>query len=378
MSPTAAAPVSSLVTVIITTSPTPSAPSTDLLSTALASFRLHCPELAESRVVVTFDAYDQIVSKARLKKGYATAEVARDYVEYKENAKKLIIEEFLDGDVDDPWTKSTAEAEYGSPCIETNVVSYSISQSSSRRVTFIEPFARLGFGLSVRSALRLVETPYVWVHQHDWKLTSDIPLGPIVEVMGASEANEEAPIKYVCFPSIRRLTYADSPFVTDYPALKAVTSALKQDFAVPSDPGSVTIPLTPLFFWHDKPHVASTVHYLARVFPSRLAMGRGDFIEDTVGHRARTQMKGGQWRKWATWLYYPDSGRQQCVRHLLGRTWRGAEQELKQGEYWRAFNAKNALAAAEAATSAEVSSASNGEDDKADVDHGDEGSHFFG
>jgi hypothetical protein len=59
------------------------------------------------------------------------------------------------------------------------------------------------------------------------------------------------------------------------------------------------------------------------VFPTRLAMRRGEFIEDKIGQRARAQMKEGQWAKWATWLYYPDDGDLLCLRHLMGRTWRG-------------------------------------------------------
>ena len=33
--------------------------------------------------------------------------------------------------------------------------------------------------------------------------------------------------------------------------------------------------------------------------------------------------------KWATWLYYPDEGKQLCLRHLNGRTWRGTDGEAE-------------------------------------------------
>lgn len=36
-----------------------------------------------------------------------------------------------------------------------------------------------------------------------------------------------------------------------------------------------------------------------------------------------------QWTKWASWLYYPEEGKQLCLRHLKGRTWQGAQQEAE-------------------------------------------------
>jgi len=150
----------------------------------------------------------------------------------------------------------------------------------------------MGFGLAVRSALRMTETPYVWIQQHDWTLVADIPIDPLLQIMKASEAEPEVPIKYVCFPAPRMLSYAVSAEVIRFPGLLHVTKTLKRNCTSESHP-NVKIPLTPLFFWHDKPHVASTAHYLERVFPSRLAMLRGDFIEDKIGQRARTQMKEG-------------------------------------------------------------------------------------
>jgi hypothetical protein len=107
------------------------------------------------------------------------------------------------------------------------------------------------------------------------------------------ESESGVPINYVCLPAVRMLKYAVSIEVIRFPALKKLTSTLKGEY-YPKEHLEVKILLTPLFFWHDdKLHIASTVHYLARVFPSRLAMLRGDFIEDKIGQRAQTQMKEG-------------------------------------------------------------------------------------
>ncbi|KAL2175072.1 uncharacterized protein P884DRAFT_262969 [Thermothelomyces heterothallicus CBS 202.75] len=341
-----------LLTLIITTSPTPSAPSTELLSQILGSFREHCPELTDCRVVVVLDTYDHISSAARLKKGHVTAEGARKYIEYKQNAKRLILQEYGRRERsyhEQDLIEEQGAAEFGSTAYaqQTNAVPLAITKTDDGRVTFIEPLQRLGFGLAVRSALRLTETPYVWIQQHDWALVADIPLRPLLAVMrehsqpsyGDLDDLEavKVPIKYVCFPSVRMVEYARSDHVMQFPALRALTNLHKQNFTVRSEDGKPTkIPLTPLFFWHDKPHVAETEHYLARVFPNRASLPRGAFIEDTIGHRARTEMKDGQWRKWACWLYYPDEGKQLCMRHLKGRTWRGTEGELAQKlEYMR-------------------------------------------
>lgn len=326
------APTSEALTVIITTSPTPSAPSTELLDTILASFHEHCPLLLECNVVVVLDTYDRIALVNRLKKGSVTAEGAQNFSAYKDNVKRLVLEEFagIESPEDVSLFEEDGQAEYGSPCISTNFTALKIRRTEDKRVIFIEPSERLGFGLAVRSALRLVETPYVWVQQHDWNLIVSIPVQSIVEAMVESDSSEEAPVKYVCLPSPRMLEYADSAHVKLFPSLRQSTAALKRDFSVPSGPHK--IPLTPLFFWHDKTHIASTEHYLNRVFPTRLAMARGAFIEDHIGQRARNQMKEGLFKKWACWLYYPDGGKLQCLRHLHGRTWRGKEAEREKVE----------------------------------------------
>jgi hypothetical protein len=320
------APISRLLTVVITTSPVPSNPSTELISSVLHSFRRYCTELTASRVVVVFDTFSQIAAQSRLKKGHVTAEGAKNFYAYKDSVKKLILQEYQLGDGCYELTKYTSEAEYGSPQDAKNVVQLEITHTNDKRVTFIEPSERLGFGLAVRSALRVIETPYVWIHQHDWVLVSHIPLGLLLEIMQASEDDNEVPVKYLCLPSIRMLSYATSSHAVEHPTLRLLTSALKRNFVLVSQP-KVSVTLTPLFFWHDKPHIAQTAHYLSRVFPTSLALRRGDFIEDKIGQRARAQMKEGLWHKWASWLYYPEEGRLLCLKHLQGRTWNGSEYE---------------------------------------------------
>lgn len=291
-------------------------------------------------MVVVFDTFVDVAPANRLKKGYVTIEGAANWPVYKQNVEKLVLREFAGVEEDVFMTTEERQAEWGStgPPSNPNQTPYSIRRTGDRRVTFIEPSERLGFGLAVRSALRAVDTPYVWVQQHDWSLSANIPVESIVKVMKTSNAHEEAPVKYVCLPSARMLGYASSGHVAHFAALRQTTAAVKRDFSV-SSRSEETVSLTPLFFWHDKTHIASTEHYLQRVFPSRLAMPRGAFIEDHIGQRARNQMKEGQWKKWACWLYYPQNGQQLCLKHLKGRHWRGTEAERKKIETYRLENA---------------------------------------
>lgn len=330
--------VAGQLTVILTTSPTPSAPSTALIEATLQSYASHCPTLLRCRFIVVIDTYDRIGPEARLKKGQVTAEVAQDFELYKANVKELMLLQLQQSPETDRLQQGRGKAEFGHRPIETSYIAFLTSSTADKRVTFVEPDKRLGFGLAVRTALRLAETPYVWIQQHDWALAADIPLEPIISIMGDTASDEVGPVKYVCFPSVRMVSYATSAHVMDYPVLKDLTASLKKDHTSASQP-NVKIPLTPLFFWHDKPHIASTTHYLTRVFPTRLAIPKGAFIEDTIGQRARDQMKQGIFAKWACWLYYPEDGTKLCLRHLRGRTWRGAEGELLQKEIWKKHNA---------------------------------------
>jgi hypothetical protein len=339
--PVPQAPISELLTVVITTSPTPSAPTTDLISSVLQSFDTHCPGLLSCRIIVVFDTFDRIGPKNRLKKGTVTEEGARIFEEYKSNVKQLILRihpsTSSSPPASIPLTTTHDKAEYGLHEQPIYHVPFTTTSTPDRTITFIEPTQRLGFGLGVRTALRTARTPYVWIHQHDWTLISPIPLPALLRVL--SQSTPSVPVQYICFPSVRMLRYAVSDHVTHFPALRALTNRYKRTFTFPSSFSSSSddeqVPLTPLFFWHDKPHLAAREHYLDRIFPSRLAIGRGEFIEDRVGQRARDQMKQGIWERWACWLYYPDDGRELVVRHLNGRIWRGQEEEERRRE-WRA------------------------------------------
>ncbi|KAK1675827.1 hypothetical protein BDP55DRAFT_632008 [Colletotrichum godetiae] len=342
LAPPVPASVSELLTLIITTSPTPSAPSTELLDAVFKSIRLHCSDLLSCRIIVVLDTYERIGDVPRLKKGQVTEKGAEEYEGYKDNVKKLVLREYDQQESPHELSREQGEAEYGyngrAATMTTNSATFTVSRTKDLHVSFVEPSERLGFGLAVRTALRIATTPYVWVHQHDWTLVYDIPVAPILDVMKTQDSDDESPVKYVCLASVRMLKYAETAHAQEFSHLRALTAKLRRNFTSKSHPGT-QVPLTPMFFWHDKPHIAATDHYLTRVFPTRLAIPRGAFIEDTIGHRARNQMKEqGMWARWACWLFYPDEGKQLCLRHLDGRKWRGAEGEVTMKEIWKQAN----------------------------------------
>ena len=421
--------IASLLTIVLTTSPTPSAPGTDLVAAVIASFRAHCPALLACPVIVVFDTYDHIGPQLRLKKGWVTPVEAAHYETYKANVKALLTDTWgAGGATEEVEEEKQGLAEYGSSFrVDNCSVPFTIVRTAGGRVTFIDPKIRLGFGLGVRTALRTAATPYVWVQQHDWTLAADIPLAAMLDAMRSSElamgdddvvaksfvdadlpigpeldapadpsadsplttspptvsptssassvspfldSSVPVPIRYICLPAVRMLRYAASAHAIGFPTLRALTEAFKREVptssssspsstispdlcgssnATSSDLGSGhRIPLTPLFFWHDKTHIASRAHYLRRVFPTRLAISRGDFIEDHIGQRARDQMKRdpAAWHRWACWLYYPEQGTQLCLRHLQGRTWRGQEQEQAMRSQYMKRNLSASSAAA--------------------------------
>ncbi|TQS32046.1 hypothetical protein Golomagni_07652, partial [Golovinomyces magnicellulatus] len=259
--------VSQLLTLIITTSPSPSAPSTALPSSVLQSFRTHCRSLLDCRTIVVFDTYERVAPTSRLKKGCITEEDVEKYTKYKENCKELFLQEYGQDVLEAKFIRQTGEAEYGSPN-STPPVPFTITSTENGQLSFVEvQDRRLGFGLAVRTALRVTETPYVWVHQHDWALIQDIPISSLLSVMQDPYSGLETPIKYVCLPSGRRISYATSDQVMPFPELRKLARLLTNTYTSRTN-SSASIPLTPMFFWHDKPHIASTNHYLQRVFPS--------------------------------------------------------------------------------------------------------------
>ena len=75
------------MSIILTTSPVPSNPSTALIETVLRSFA-HVPDLFKCQLLIMCDGYS-IGCSAKYKRGVVTAEGARDYEEYISRLRRL-------------------------------------------------------------------------------------------------------------------------------------------------------------------------------------------------------------------------------------------------------------------------------------------------
>ncbi|KAI8277749.1 hypothetical protein K4K56_000528 [Colletotrichum sp. SAR 10_98] len=169
------------------------------------SVRQHCADLLSCRIIVVFDTYDRIGPVSRLKKGVVTEEGAQQYDAYRKNVKTLVLGTYgHSSNVE--LAQEQGEAEYGfDGRAALNLTPFTVNSTKDDKVAFVEPAERLGFGLAVRTALRITTTPYVWVHQHDWTLVADIPIAPVLDIMKATDEDEEAPVKYICLASVRML-----------------------------------------------------------------------------------------------------------------------------------------------------------------------------
>jgi len=163
------------VTMIMATSPVKSNPSTKLLHHTMKSIRVYCQGTEDIRKIIVCDGYstlDESHTKGVARRGRRiTDDKAKDYKEYLSRIKKLIEEKDRD----------FANAEM-----------------------LILPKLH-GFGLAMKEALKLVETPYVYVTQHDRAFDRKAtPLRDLVKLLD----NEEK-VNYVGYLTERQLNYAN-------------------------------------------------------------------------------------------------------------------------------------------------------------------------
>ena len=344
---------SSLLTVIITTSPVVSNPSTLMLDTLLASFKLvttgraqhnrgtarACGSLEDCARVIVCDGYTQPEGERRImghgkrnpryrrRKNISEAEAAN----YDAFVAMLLMESIGIGvhgedsmvingdDNDEEYLGSRAER---------------IRRRSGKNVKILpcRKGERLGFALALREALALVETEFVMVVQHDWAFLRDFPLDRVLNVM--QKYPEE--IKYVGLPSSSSINYLETASVRD-PDLRSSMTSQEARFG---------LPLYPLLFWFDKTHICRTEHYRTFVFgqhhqfdadqrlsgESAVIFKRGDFIEDTLGHRQLADIRAHGFSahaKYGTFLF--DDGGGEIISHLDGRRFLTPSQRERKG-----------------------------------------------
>ena len=324
-------PLSELLTIIVTTSPIRSNPSTEMLEHTFDTFRFAGEEFAfDCKKVIVCDGC-RVVEEAQcdagsdtntapkiriyangkqnLRNGVATLDQSKNYQEFKNALRKL--------------------------CEDANNSDDS-ARSPFMNTTVVELEERHGYGFALRHALRhCVNTPYVCVIQHDRNFMRNTP---VREVVNAIISNPR--IKYVGMNMKSNLMYYDifcgkygkramdefrtlilrpkelciagniyGPDGDSYksmpaPANKHRSKTLQtlrdgykgshqnlnhldwmklSELQDNSSDGCSQLSLTPTLFWYDNTHIVETSHYRDFILnPKYKMVARGGFVEDKL------------------------------------------------------------------------------------------------
>ncbi|XP_037042450.1 uncharacterized protein LOC119078846 isoform X2 [Bradysia coprophila] len=301
-----------LLTIIITTSPTPSAPSTELVSSVIDSLP---SSLHKLNLIISFDGFTiSSDSRGRLKKGQIPQSMAETYPPYIENVKSLFNTVVTPERFDDSTNAFISEAHNASGLHEGHI-------------TFIRHKYRQGFGFSVKVALDYCRTPHVLVMQHDWKFVTPTP--PLHDLLNIMITEDE--VNYITF--IARLTVGYKKSTGKYHNRQ--TAVFEASLQLRSNRPHPNELLACLHFF-DRPHLC-TVSLYRKIF-SLNVVRQGGFIEDTLGCQYLSTIVSApsneesvlKWLTFGCWIYYPGDGTEVAIRHLSGRTnLTKAEQEAR-------------------------------------------------
>lgn len=222
------------LTVVVTTSPVHSNPSTKMLEALFDSFGLvdglaGCPKL------VVFDGYN-VGNKPQYRAGRVTQDDANDYEQYCAAALELMGPEGADG-------------------------------GQFANTTGLRLPKRVGFAHAVKAGLELVDTKFVMVVQHDLAFVQGFPLRAVLAAMTAHRSR----LNYVGLPGAKHL-HLEHPIRSKYKLTVAPTSEF----------GSGLV-LLPLIYWYDKTHIVHTDFYRDFVYGggAGVEIPFGQFTEHT-------------------------------------------------------------------------------------------------
>ena len=213
------------LTVIVTTSPSPMCPSTELIEAVLDSLVQHAPDVSACRLIVVCDGA-KVGKKQVFRSGHVNEASWTAYVEYKERLRERI-----------------------------RLNAFRFPQAE-----VLELASHHGFGFAVYAALQLVRTRLVCVVQHDRVLLRPVALAELCEsIIALSDA-----VGYVLLPT--RAT-------ADYPTrmhnkltergLRASESSIEAH-AVAMASG---VRLLPCLTFYDSTHICRTAYYRDKIFP---------------------------------------------------------------------------------------------------------------
>jgi len=364
-----------LLTIIVTTSPVKSNPSTDLIEKVFETFKMCGDDFAyKCRKIIVCDGCktrDKHTTKKHtndkqsMRNGIVTEDQNHNYLAFKQNLRR-ICQQYNESDTPSPFCHTTIQ----------------------------ELDVRQGYGFALRHSLReCVATPYVIVIQHDRTFMRPTP---IVETIRAMWHNSS--IKYVGMSMRSNLMMRDQ-FVGQYGGLYADEMlqcilrpaellldanmfgpnsestqnmnygakgdklrknllALAETYKgsqqcldhiewlkrsqIPND--KCQLSLTPTLFWYDNVHICETSHYRDFIFdPQYRMVVRGGFVEDKLSPVIkktveRLGLKEGHSR-FGCYLLDDHSG-MFFTGHLDGGSYMTPEQKREVIEKHRATNSK--------------------------------------
>ena len=295
--PTTPATIADLITVLITTSPSPLHPSTQHIEKVMESLCNFAPSLESCRKLVVCDGC-LVRDKNKFRSGRVTQEAYDRYVKY----KAALVQLFANG------------GKVDTPC-------------EGQNYELLELKERQGFGFAVRAAMfDHVHTPMVFVVQHDRTLMRHVDLPSIVSTM------EHRPdtINYVLLPLSSTDAYAQQwQTKLGQAGFKGAASDIRQ-FAIEINSkeqatnGEHEQHLLPCLKWYDSTHLAYSHFYRNIVFSKELQLvAKGGFIEDKLGQKQRQYYLQHGVKKainfWKMWIFQDDAPNVvKMVAHLDG------------------------------------------------------------
>jgi len=248
------------LTIITTTSPIPSHPSTEMLERTQKSLFI-VPAFRGCKKIIVFDGIPSF------QKGWL-----ENYEGYKQGVMRLLEE--------NPYFQNTT-------------------------LLMLDQYYHLA--LSLREAMRLVDTPFVFVHQHDFELIKSFDIVHLIESMEANPI-----IKHV-----RLNRFVNQPSEHDGKIDTYVEGA---------NQFPLKVPLLRTFAWSDNDHVSTTDYYWNFVFPK--IKGKGP-MEDFLHFALRRAVKKDKKLHGFFGTYiYGNLGESPYIRHLDGKIYQGKEEGM--------------------------------------------------
>eukprot|EP00873_Tetraselmis_striata_P016317 jgi/Tetstr1/436581/TSEL_025378.t1 len=291
------ADLSSLLTLVVTTSPLPSMPSIALLAALLRSLAL-TPDLGTCHRILVADGIGTVLDASPVEQAPPTGKCgASNYKKSRVSAHEAGLYQQYIANIREAIDNAGREHD---------------GHAEDRMWRGIELLALQewhGFGQAVLAATRRVRTPYLLVVQHDQLLLERFHALP--HVLAAMQAHPEL-LRYVGLPSrTTTVGYAER--------MQQRYGIALERLPLPELPG---LPLLPLLMWYDKPHIVARQYLLDFVYcpeASGVAIRTGEFTEDVLGHHQLADIKQhgmAAHAKYGTWVL---DAQRPLVYHLSGR-----------------------------------------------------------